>query len=90
MSALLVEADTRTPAWPGRELTNAGLSEVRVREADASVIANFADVLPVDVLLLAGIFGNVSDADIKRTIDAAPALCAPRRDRHLDPAPSPA
>ena len=39
------------------------------------MVANFADVLPVDVLLLAGIFGNVCDADIKRTIDAAPALC---------------
>ena len=51
--------------------------EVLVRQADASVIANFADALPVDVLLLAGIFGNVNDADIKRTVDAAPALCAP-------------
>jgi hypothetical protein len=29
------------------------------------------------VLLLCGIFGNVSDADIERTIRAAAALCRP-------------
>lgn len=32
--------------------------------------------LPADVLLLCGIFGNVSDDDIRRTVAAAPALCA--------------
>ena len=40
-------------------------------------MANYADALPADVLLLCGIFGNVSDADIERTATAAPALCAP-------------
>ena len=37
-------------------------------------MADFADVLPADVLLC-GIFGNVSDRDIRRTVRAAPALC---------------
>jgi hypothetical protein len=32
-------------------------------------------MLPVDVLLLCGIFGNVSDRDIRRTVQAAPTLC---------------
>jgi hypothetical protein len=32
-------------------------------------------VLPADVLLLCGIFGNVSDGDIRRTVQAVPALC---------------
>jgi hypothetical protein len=32
---------------------------------------------PADLLLLCGIFGSVSDADIERTAAAAPALCAP-------------
>jgi hypothetical protein len=45
--------------------------------ADASLVASFADALPADVLLLCGIFGNVSDADIERTVSAAPALCRP-------------
>jgi hypothetical protein len=34
-------------------------------------------VLPVDVLLLCGIFGNIEPEDIHRTVAAAPALCAP-------------
>jgi hypothetical protein len=77
VAATLVEADGENARLARRALDDAGLSGVQVREADASVIANFADILPVGVLLLAGIFGNISAADIKRTIDAAPALCAP-------------
>ena len=50
---------------------------MEVRQADASRVASFADALPADVLLLCGIFGNVSVADIERTVAAAPALCAP-------------
>jgi hypothetical protein len=75
VAALLVEADFENAHVARQAAADAGLSRVRVREADASVVANFADVLPVDVLLLAGIFGNVGEADIKRTIDAAPTLC---------------
>jgi hypothetical protein len=48
-----------------------------VRQADASRPESFADALPADVLLLCGIFGNISDTDIERTAAAAPALCAP-------------
>ena len=40
------------------------------------MVASFADALPASALLLCGIFGNVSDRDIQRTIEAAPALCA--------------
>jgi len=74
--ALLVEADNQNADLARRAAADAGLRQVRVREADAGVVASFADALPVDVLLLAGIFGNVCNADIKRTIDAAPAFCA--------------
>jgi hypothetical protein len=75
--AVLVEADERI-AGPAREATAArGLAQVEVRVADAGLVAGFADALPADVLLLCGIFGNVSDADIERTIRAAPALCRP-------------
>jgi hypothetical protein len=35
----------------------------------------FADVLPAGILLLCGMFGNVTDRDIQRTVQAAPALC---------------
>ena len=74
--ALLIEADGRNAAIARDRAAKAGLSGVRVREADAADPASFADALPADVLLLCGIFGNVSDSDIRRTVGAAPALCA--------------
>jgi len=77
VTAVLVEADARNAALARCRAAAAGLDQVRVREADASRPDAFADALPADVLLLCGIFGNVSDTDIERTTAAAPALCAP-------------
>jgi len=76
VSAVLVEFDPRNAALARRGAAEAGLSQVEVREADAGLVDNYADALPADVLLLCGIFGNVSEGDIRRTAQAAPALCA--------------
>lgn len=54
----------------------AGL-DVDVRVGDAGELATIADVVPVDLLLLVGIFGNISVADIEHTVRTAPALCRP-------------
>ncbi len=75
--AVLLEYDSRNANVARREAVSRELSHVEVREADASLIASFSDALPAQVLLLCGIFGNVSDADVERMIAAAPALCAP-------------
>lgn len=76
--ALLVEADARLVEVAQRHAAEAGLAgQVEIRQADAGTVASFTDSLPVDVLMLCGIFGNVSDADIERTVRAAPGLCAP-------------
>jgi hypothetical protein len=75
VTAVLVESDARNADLARSAAARAGLSLVDVRQADASVVAGFADALPVDVLLLCGIFGNVGECDIRRTIKAAPALC---------------
>jgi len=77
VSAVLVEYDPQNAALARRGAKEAGLAQVEVRQADAAQVANYADALPADVLLLCGIFGNVSDEDIERTATAAPALCAP-------------
>jgi hypothetical protein len=76
VSALLVESNAINAALARERAAAEGLTNVQVREADAGRVASFADALPADVLLLSGIFGNVSDADIKRTVGAAAALCA--------------
>jgi hypothetical protein len=73
--AVLVEADARNVGLARRAAAAQGLSQVEVRQADAGVAGSFADALPADVLLLCGIFGNISDRDIRRTIQAAPVLC---------------
>ena len=73
--AVLVEYDAANAAMARRAAAGAGLARVDVRQADASLVASFADALPADVLLLCGIFGNVSDRDIQRTVEAAPGLC---------------
>jgi hypothetical protein len=73
--AVLVEPNEHNANLARRAAAHAGLRLVDVRQADASMVANFADALPADVLLLCGIFGNVSEHDIKRTVEAAPALC---------------
>ena len=75
--AVLVEADPSLAEAARGAAAEAGLAQVEVREADAAVVANFADALPADVLLLCGIFGNVSEEDIKRTIEASAAMCTP-------------
>jgi Putative methyltransferase len=77
VSAMLVEAHPRNAELARCQAAAAGLAQVKVRQADASRPWNYADALPADVLLLCGIFGNVSDADVERTVAAAPALCAP-------------
>jgi hypothetical protein len=77
VSAVLVEYDPRNAALARRAAEQADLPQVEVRQADAARVGNYADALPADVLLLCGIFGNVSDEDIERTAAAAPALCAP-------------
>jgi hypothetical protein len=76
VSAVLVEFDAHNAGVVRRRAAEAGLRRVEVRQADASRVEAFADALPADVLLLCGIFGNIGDSDVNRTIKAAPALCA--------------
>jgi hypothetical protein len=75
--AFLVEQDPELAARARESATSAGADRVEVRTADASLPESFADVLPVDLLLLCGIFGNVPDGDIRRTVSAAPAMLRP-------------
>lgn len=75
VSAVLVEVDERNVALARRRAEAAGLAGVEVRQCDAADVTGFADALPADVLLLCGIFGNIGDAQIERTVAATPLLC---------------
>lgn len=52
-------------------------ASVEVVHGDAGTTDACLGATPADLLLLCGIFGNVSDADVERTARAAPQLCAP-------------
>lgn len=71
VAARLVELDERNCAAARKDAP----TSATVQEADAGDTASYAEVLPVDVLLLCGIFGNIDDADVARTVAAVPTLC---------------
>jgi hypothetical protein len=48
-----------------------------VIEGDAGQAGIYAGSVPAGLVLACGVFGNVSDEDIRRTIGFIPALCAP-------------
>jgi hypothetical protein len=50
---------------------------LEVVTGDAGTSDAYAGVVPVDLVLLCGIFGNITDEDIAGTVAAAPMLCAP-------------
>jgi hypothetical protein len=76
--ALLVELDERNVAEARRHVAAAGLDGVEVRQADASNTSSFVGGVPADLLLVCGVYGNISDADIATTVAHLPELCAPR------------
>jgi len=76
--AVLVELDEHLAHNASSESTARGLDTVRVLTGDAGDSSLYRDVLPVDLLMLCGIFGNITEADIRATIDAVPAMLRPQ------------
>jgi hypothetical protein len=76
VTALLVEHDARL-AERARENARATGSQVEVAQADAARSDVYKGAVPADLVLLCGVFGNISDADVRDTIGAVPQLCAP-------------
>jgi hypothetical protein len=77
VSATLVELDEGLAAAAQADAQAAGLHGIRVMVADASMSDAYEGAVPADIVLACGIFGNISDEDIRGTIDALPMLCAP-------------
>ena len=71
--ATLLEADPENVA----AARAAAPSTVDVRCADAGDLASYRDVTPADLVLLAGVFGNIGDGDVRRTVATLPHLCRP-------------
>ncbi|MEX2247438.1 MAG: SAM-dependent methyltransferase [Dehalococcoidia bacterium] len=83
IAARLVELDPRNAAVARDAAAAAGLERVEVLEADAGTTDSYegavpADTaIPADIILACGIFGNVPDEDVRRTVEHLPLLAAP-------------
>ncbi len=93
VSALLVELDPALAAFARDRAAGAGLGvgdgsgdgsgdggagQIRVVEGDASQSHWYAGDVPADIVLVCGVFGNISTADITHTIQTMPGFLAPR------------
>ncbi|MEV4417682.1 class I SAM-dependent methyltransferase [Catellatospora sp. NPDC049609] len=74
--ARLVEFDPRN-ADVAREAASRIGADVSVLCADAGLLASYAGSVPADLVLFAGVLGNISDDDVRTTVAALPRLCAP-------------
>ncbi len=73
----LLEFDERNVAIARSAVAAAALSSITVVQADAGALSSYVGSVPADLVLMAGVFGNISDGDVQRTIEALPQLCAP-------------
>jgi hypothetical protein len=52
-------------------------ANVEIRCGDASQTDEYAGAVPAEIVLVNGVFGNISDTHIQHTIELLPSLCAP-------------
>jgi hypothetical protein len=74
---LLIELDPKLAGRSAELLADAKLDGLRVVQGDAGDTSSYAGAPPADLLLLCGVFGNISDEDIETTARNASRLCAP-------------
>ena len=76
VDACLVELDPELADAARSAAADAGL-DLEVRTADAGSFEAIRDRMMGDVLMLCGIFGNLSDADVAHCVDASRGLVRP-------------
>jgi hypothetical protein len=74
--ARLVELDPRNAATARQLAADAGLTQVEVVTGDAAQTDVYAGMSPANLVLACGVFGNITDEDVARTIRCCAGLCA--------------
>jgi hypothetical protein len=74
--ARLIELDPRNAGSARAFARNADLHRVEVVTADASETNAYFGAVPADLVLMCGVFGNISDEDVERTVRLLPGFCA--------------
>jgi hypothetical protein len=76
VSGRLVEVDATLASAARAAIAAAGLDGLEVLQADAGSTTSLEGAVPADLVLLCGIFGNISNDDIRTTVHALPAVSA--------------
>jgi hypothetical protein len=76
VTATLIEADERNATRATDHINRLGLPNIEVRRTDAGTSSAYLGTVPADLVLLCGIFGNIADDDVHRTIAATSQLCS--------------
>jgi hypothetical protein len=76
VTARLVELDPRNTEVAARLAADSGLGNVEIVTGDASLTRQYAGLVPADLVLACGLFGNMTDAHVKQTIGYCAQLCA--------------
>jgi RimJ/RimL family protein N-acetyltransferase len=76
VTARLVELDPGNAAAAREAAAASGLPDVEVVTGDAALADAYAGLIPADIVLACGVFGNITDADIEHTIACCAQLCA--------------
>jgi hypothetical protein len=77
VQARIVELDAHLAETARTRAAEAGLTGIDVCEGDAGTTSSYEGAIPAAIVLACGVFGNVIDADVKRTVRALPSFCAP-------------
>jgi hypothetical protein len=77
VAVTLLETDRRNLARAERFCRRTGLAGVRLLDRDAGLSSSYLDAAPADLVLMCGVFGNLTDPDVHRLVGFLPALCRP-------------
>jgi hypothetical protein len=78
ITARLIELDPGNAEIARATARRAGLDQVEVVVADASVTDTYVGAVPADLVLMCGVFGNISNEDVEATVRLLPGFCAPQ------------
>lgn len=76
VTARLVELDAHNAALARRTALAAGLHRVEVVTGDAALTRHYHAMVPANMVLACGVFGNITNSDIEHTLAYCPQLCA--------------
>ncbi|MFC4145492.1 methyltransferase domain-containing protein [Micromonospora mangrovi] len=76
VTARLVEWDPRNVEVARAAAGRAGLTAVEVVAGDAARTDHYVELSPADLVLVCGVFGNITEADIRATVRHCASLCA--------------